>query len=125
MPARNLTRSNPLMNPISQPRADRTNKRKPRASNRDVRKWLTLALLALGAFGVTFVVVNWGRGRQSSPQGGPDGMVWVPGGEFTMGTNSDLSWPDEKPPHRVRVGGFWMDATDVTNAQFRAFVDTT
>jgi formylglycine-generating enzyme required for sulfatase activity len=52
-------------------------------------------------------------------------MVWVPGGEFTMGTDSDLGWPDEKPAHRVKVGGLWMDETDVTNAQFAAFVDAT
>src|SRR5262249_20608627 len=52
-------------------------------------------------------------------------MVWVPGGEFTMGTDDDIGWSDEKPAHRVRVGGFWMDQTEVTNAQFRAFVEAT
>ena len=52
-------------------------------------------------------------------------MVWIPGGEFTMGTDADLGWPDEKPAHRVRVDGFWMDETEVTNAQFRAFVEAT
>jgi formylglycine-generating enzyme required for sulfatase activity len=52
-------------------------------------------------------------------------MVWIPSGEFTMGTNSDLGRADEKPAHRVRVDGFWMDETDVTNAQFRAFVEAT
>jgi formylglycine-generating enzyme required for sulfatase activity len=51
-------------------------------------------------------------------------MVWVPGGEFTMGSTS-ASWPAEGPPHRVRVDGFWMDETEVTNAQFRAFVAAT
>ena len=52
-------------------------------------------------------------------------MVWIPGGEFTMGTDSELGWPDEKPAHRVRVDGFWMDETEVTNAQFHAFVEAT
>jgi formylglycine-generating enzyme required for sulfatase activity len=52
-------------------------------------------------------------------------MIWIPGGEFTMGTDSDLGWPDERPAHRVRVDGFWMDETEVTNAQFRAFVEAT
>lgn len=42
-------------------------------------------------------------------------MVWIPGGEFTMGTDSKEAWPDEKPAHRVRVNGFWMDKTEVTN----------
>jgi formylglycine-generating enzyme required for sulfatase activity len=55
----------------------------------------------------------------------PPGMVWVPGGEFTMGTDSEESWPDERPAHRVRVESFWMDQYEVTNAQFRAFVEAT
>lgn len=54
-----------------------------------------------------------------------DGMVWVPGGEFTMGTDDPESYVYERPAHRVRVDGFWMDATEVTNAQFKAFTDAT
>ena len=53
------------------------------------------------------------------------GMVWIAGGEFTMGSTSDLARADEKPTHRVRLDGFWMDATEVTNAQFRDFVAAT
>ena len=52
-------------------------------------------------------------------------MVLVPGGEFTMGTDSEESWPDERPAHRVRVDAFWMDEHEVTNAQYRAFVEAT
>jgi formylglycine-generating enzyme required for sulfatase activity len=52
-------------------------------------------------------------------------MVWIAGGEFMMGTDEREAWGPERPAHRVRVGGFWMDATEVTNAQFRAFVDAT
>jgi formylglycine-generating enzyme required for sulfatase activity len=52
-------------------------------------------------------------------------MVWVSGGEFTMGTDFAPGGPDERPAHRVRVAGFWMDETDVTNAQFREFVEAT
>ncbi|MEE8154093.1 MAG: SUMF1/EgtB/PvdO family nonheme iron enzyme [Phycisphaerales bacterium] len=55
----------------------------------------------------------------------PPGMVWVPGGEFTMGWDGPEGRPDERPANRVRVDGFWMDATEVTNAQFRAFVEVT
>lgn len=51
------------------------------------------------------------------------GMVWVPGGEFWMG--SDRHYPEERPCHRVRVDGFWMDRTPVTNAQFARFVTAT
>jgi sulfatase modifying factor 1 len=51
------------------------------------------------------------------------GMVRIPGGEFTMGSNEH--YPEEAPAHRVSVDGFWMDATTVTNAEFGAFVEDT
>jgi len=54
-----------------------------------------------------------------------EGMIWIPGGEFAMGGTDALARPDESPVHRVRVDGFWMDATEVTNAQFAKFVDAT
>jgi formylglycine-generating enzyme required for sulfatase activity len=50
-------------------------------------------------------------------------MIWVPGGTFTMG--SDRHYPEEAPAHRVRVSGFWMDPSPVTNAEFRTFVEAT
>ena len=59
------------------------------------------------------------------PSDAPEGMVWVPGGEFTMGWDGDDGRLDERPAHRVRVDGFWMDATEVTNAQFAEFVEAT
>src|SRR5207237_5770233 len=72
-----------------------------------------------------YALVAWSRQARTSPADGPPGMVWIPGGEFTMGTDANSGWPEEKPAHRVRVDGFWMDATDVTNAQFREFVEAT
>ena len=42
-----------------------------------------------------------------------------------MGTNADIGWADEKPAHRVRVDGFWIDETEVTNAEFGRFVEAT
>ena len=59
------------------------------------------------------------------PATAPQGMVWIPRGEFVMGSTDPLARPDESPKHHVRVDGFWMDVTEVTNAQFRAFVDAT
>ncbi len=60
----------------------------------------------------------------SSPPGpAPEGMVWIPGGTFTMG--DDEGTPDESPAHAVTLDGFWMDRTEVTNAQFKKFVDAT
>ncbi len=55
----------------------------------------------------------------------PPGMVWIQAGEFTMGTDDASAWSAEKPAHRVRISGFWMDATEVTNAQFKRFVQAT
>ena len=55
----------------------------------------------------------------------PRGMRWIPGGEFMMGSNSRLAKPNERPAHNVRIHGFWMDRTVVTNAQFAAFVAAT
>jgi formylglycine-generating enzyme required for sulfatase activity len=51
-------------------------------------------------------------------------MVWVPGGEFTMGSD-DPEFPDARPLVRVAVDGVWMDATEVTNDQFRRFAAAT
>jgi sulfatase modifying factor 1 len=52
-----------------------------------------------------------------------DGFVWIEGGEFTMG--SDDHYPEEAPAHPVRVGGFWMASTTVTNREFARFVTAT
>jgi formylglycine-generating enzyme len=48
------------------------------------------------------------------------GMVWVPAGTFTLG--ADHQYPEEAPASRRHSTGFWMDQTEVTNAQFAAFV---
>ena len=53
----------------------------------------------------------------------PDGMVWVPGGTFLMG--SDHHYPEEAPAHQVTVDGFWIDQHPVTNAQFARFMRAT
>ena len=68
-----------------------------------------------------------------APGPAPAGMVWIPGGEFSMGA---LDPPavneagmheaaDARPIHRVYVDGFWMDKTDVTNEVFSRFVKAT
>lgn len=64
---------------------------------------------------------------------GPEGMAWIPGGEFSMGCLDPRAIPhggpdpmaDARPVHRVHVDAFWMDTTEVTNAQFAAFVAAT
>ena len=67
------------------------------------------------------------------PKSVPEGMVWIPGGEFSMGSADPRSLPhgggeameDARPIHRVYLDGLWMDKTDVTNAQFARFVKAT
>ena len=56
-------------------------------------------------------------------EGEKSGMVWIAGGSFTMG--SDAFRPEEAPEREVRVKGFWIDRHEVTNAQFRRFVEAT
>lgn len=70
---------------------------------------------------------------QPPPGPAPKGMVWIPGGEFSMGAQDPpdgnmvgmQATRDSRPIHRVYVDGFFMDKTDVTNAQFAAFVKAT
>ncbi len=61
--------------------------------------------------------------EDAAPKGErPPGMVWIPGGTFWMG---GTSYPDEGPRHEVDLEGFWMDETEVTNAEFARFVKET
>ena len=70
--------------------------------------WLVLA--GSLAFAITTAV-----GKE--PTKAPDGMVWIPGGEFSMGAatnghgSDEMPMPsnDAEPIHRVRVDGFWME----------------
>lgn len=57
----------------------------------------------------------------------PPGMVWVSGVHFTMGAQSgdNQALPREKPAHPVAVDGFFIDKTELTNAEFKKFVDAT
>jgi formylglycine-generating enzyme len=79
------------------------------------------------AFGPTI------QNTQPPPGRAPNGMVWIPGGEFSMGAHDvpqmDMvgmqATTDSRPIHRVYVDGFFMDETDVTNAQFAEFVHAT
>jgi len=52
-------------------------------------------------------------------------MVWIPDGSYKMGAspNDAGAGYDEHPSHSVRVDGFWLDRTEVTNAQYRRCVD--
>ena len=60
---------------------------------------------------------------EKEPRPAPAGMVWIPGGKFLMGSRDGQD--DEKPLHEVELAGYWMNATEVTNAEFQRFVDAT
>src|SRR5262245_27686201 len=110
---------------------------------------LTLGLVAVAAFTVYALETAWSRqpatvftsthraesnspavlstfaptipNATSAPVSAPQGMVWIPGGEFSMGSSVEsdslCSMPgmtrDASPIHRVYVDGFWMDATEL------------
>ncbi|WPR76943.1 formylglycine-generating enzyme family protein [Algoriphagus sp. NG3] len=60
-----------------------------------------------------------------APKNKVEGMVWIPGGEFVMGTNEVEAYPAERPAVNLKVNGFWMDTHEVTNAEFKKFVEET
>jgi formylglycine-generating enzyme required for sulfatase activity len=51
-------------------------------------------------------------------------MVFIRGGDFTMGSEEAM-FSDAQPRHRVRLNSFWIDATEVSNAEFARFVKAT
>ena len=56
----------------------------------------------------------------------PTGMRLIPAGEFQMGSTEDRAWAEEQPAHRVRLTRpYWLDETEVTNAQFERFTRAT
>lgn len=55
----------------------------------------------------------------------PEGMVYIPEATFTMGGRSNQAYQDEFPRHKVKVSAFFLDKYEVTNAQFKKFVEET
>ncbi|RZM06645.1 MAG: formylglycine-generating enzyme family protein, partial [Pedobacter sp.] len=62
---------------------------------------------------------------QSTTDTSTAGMVYIPGGRFQMGGDNSQASADEYPKHAVTVSAFYMDATEVTNAEFQKFVTAT
>ncbi len=93
------------------------------------KKRLSVSDLTRAIDGFAVTVAN----EVAAPSSQPEGMVWIPGGEFSMGCNEEsaslCSVPgvakDATPIHRVAVDGFWMDATEVTNGHYAKFVEAT
>ena len=53
----------------------------------------------------------------------PNPMTLIPAGEFIMGTDARL--PDEGPQHKVTLAAYWIDLYEVTNQQYKKFIDAT
>jgi formylglycine-generating enzyme required for sulfatase activity len=110
--------------------------------------WMVIFAIALLSFLITAVWQSVWRQRRStlvvqtepslapsaSPQNSPQavtettaqvpaGMVFIPGGVFEMGRETGDEY--ERPQHFVEVKPFYLDRTEVTNEQYKAFVDAT
>jgi sulfatase modifying factor 1 len=92
---------------------------------------LALTAIVVSAQEETFAPTKELAGPPPGPA--PAGMAWIPGGEFSMGSKDPRNdvcggnepMDDARPVHRVSVDGFWMDRTEVTNAEFARFVEAT
>lgn len=93
------------------------------------RRWPWLVVAAVGLVAAVAAAGLWSGSDPDGPPGpAPDGMVWVPPGWFTMGSEETMGidqTPNSVPVHRVWVDGFWMDRHEVTNERFAAFVAAT
>lgn len=98
------------------------------ASSLPFLQWKWIGVAALAVVGITVGIVLALREESADAialdlADGTQDMVLIPGGTFVMGRNDGPD--DERPAHEVTVGPFLMDRTEVTNAQFAAFVKET
>ena len=82
---------------------------------------LGLGLAALFALAMGDIRVD--EPRYERPPPAPEGMVLIPAGSFEMGSDDEEARLGEQPVHTVHLDAFYMDEYEVTNAQFKAFVD--
>ena len=61
--------------------------------------------------------------EEPPPLVAPAGMVLIPAGEYQMGSNDPVACKDEQPVHTVSIDAFFMDKYEVTNAQYKQFID--
>ena len=87
------------------------------------KRWLTVTAIAGVLLLLGFFLWRAVGLKPQPPDSSTEGMVWIPGGAFWMGSEDGQT--DEKPVHKVMSKGFWMDKTEVTNEQFGRFVKET
>jgi len=85
---------------------------------------MTVMKLCVAAILLSLSALTFAAPPAPATQAAPDGMVLIPAGTFVMGCD-DSRTPDAQPLHPVALDAFYMDATPVTNAQFRKFVEAT
>ena len=98
---------------------------RPRADGRTQEQWRTILIQARNTLKdtqkrrehITILKDVGGLGDF------PDGMVPIPAGEFQIGSSATDARDNEKPPHTVYIDAFYMDMYEVTNAEYRKFVD--
>jgi formylglycine-generating enzyme required for sulfatase activity len=102
-----------------------------------MRRGLLIGSLGLGTVLTGMMISAFATGNTTRPEvgtcaayagfpaekGQTAGMVFIPGGTFQMG--SERYQPEERFIHTVSVDGFWIDRHEVTNAQFKQFVEAT
>jgi len=104
-----------------------------------MKNQLSLILLSVIIIGSSACFSNKGKGKSKLPLddgqlhgvapsskkslGKPLGMVYIPPGTFHMGpSDEDINFNYSARNRQVSVPGFWMDATEITNNDYRAFV---
>ena len=103
---------------------DSTEDRRPK----EIRRWRYIAGglgIALGisiAFLITLFVMMLGKAPPPSPPP-PSEMATIHAGEFQMGSNDTDADDDEQPVHTVYLDTFYIDRYEVTNAQYKQFID--
>ena len=90
---------------------------------------IAIACVGIVAASLAFAVYQHLRGplplMLGDGKNGPLEMVWLPAGEFLMGSDHKQARPNEGPAHKVRLDGYWIDRYDVTNADFARFISET
>jgi len=97
-----------------------------------------IRLYSLRLFALALIVTAWGCSSGGGPQGQlvgntirvnntantPIGMTWVPSGVMHMGaSDQDMRGAYDIKNRTIQMIGFWMDATEITNAEYRQFTN--
>jgi formylglycine-generating enzyme required for sulfatase activity len=98
---------------------------------RSVLLLVTLASFGIGAIALAERAQDAPRGDAAAPDPIPvvNGMVFVPAGEFAMGSSAEqllkMAEVDEFPQRTIFVDDFYIDIHEVTNAQYKVFLEAT